>query len=474
MGELIHREAAVAPLPFVGERLTAAISGQVEIEHYHRYLLAREFCRDLDVLDVASGEGYGTALLAQVARTAVGIEIDAEVVAAARVEFRQPHLKYEQGDARNIPLPDASVDVAVSFETLEHFAEQEKFLSELRRVLRPSGLLIISTPDRDIYSSVNTPPNPYHASELTRAEFESALLQHFTFVSLASQRAIIGSVIISAARDAPVRAYEKRSDTLIEGDDNLMRAPYLIALASNAELPSLPHTIYVYRSDLDTDGKCRLAAEELCRAAETRSSESQRQLSEWREKITEWLKRDERVQVELRNAEVRIADLELKLAAVALDYHRRLERSLLEASANARSDAERLADQAKKNVHLQVEVSNLETQLLAAISRARDGQEREANASRVIASLERMIKHSEAGSRTLEAERDALNRQARELALRLTAIETSSAWRATGLLRRVGSRFPTFARAASRAAKIVWWTATLQIYHRYCIWRNRR
>ena len=72
MGELIRREAAATPLDFSGERLTAATSGQVEIEHYHRYFLAREFCRGKDVLDVAAGEGYGTALLAQVARSAVG------------------------------------------------------------------------------------------------------------------------------------------------------------------------------------------------------------------------------------------------------------------------------------------------------------------------------------------------------------------------------------------------------------------
>lgn len=76
MGELIRREAASAPRPFSGERLTTGMVGQVEIEHYHRYLLAREFCRGRDVLDVAAGEGYGTALLSQVARSAVGVEID--------------------------------------------------------------------------------------------------------------------------------------------------------------------------------------------------------------------------------------------------------------------------------------------------------------------------------------------------------------------------------------------------------------
>jgi ubiquinone/menaquinone biosynthesis C-methylase UbiE len=189
MGELIRREAAAAPLTFSGERLTAAVSGQVEIEHYHRYLLAREFCRGRDVLDVAAGEGYGTALLAQVARSAVGVEIDEATVAAARAEFERPNLRFELGDARALPLADDSIDVAVTFETLEHLAEQDVFLGELRRVLRPGGLLIISTPDRDAYSPTGAAPNPYHVLELTQAEFRGLLQRHFAHSAVAAQRA---------------------------------------------------------------------------------------------------------------------------------------------------------------------------------------------------------------------------------------------------------------------------------------------
>ena len=90
MGELIRREVASRPAVFSGERLTSTGFGQVETEHYHRYLLARDYCHGRDVLDVASGEGYGTALLAQVARSAVGIEIDTATVQSAAVEFARP------------------------------------------------------------------------------------------------------------------------------------------------------------------------------------------------------------------------------------------------------------------------------------------------------------------------------------------------------------------------------------------------
>src|SRR5213079_65208 len=75
MGEIFSRPAPAVPLPFTGERLTSELTGQTEIEHLHRYLLAREFCRGKRVLDVASGEGYGAALLAQVAAAVTGVDI---------------------------------------------------------------------------------------------------------------------------------------------------------------------------------------------------------------------------------------------------------------------------------------------------------------------------------------------------------------------------------------------------------------
>lgn len=146
MGEIFRHELPEKPLEFTGERWTTAARGQIEIEHLHRYLLARDFARGKDVLDIACGEGYGTALLAQVAHRVIGVDIDRPTVAHAATQYVRANLHYVTGDARGIPLASASVDLVVSFETLEHFAEQEMFLAEVRRVLRPGGLLVISTP----------------------------------------------------------------------------------------------------------------------------------------------------------------------------------------------------------------------------------------------------------------------------------------------------------------------------------------
>ena len=144
MGEIFRRERAEHPEPFTGERFTAAVTGQILVEHYHRYLFARSRVADLDVLDVASGEGYGAALLAQVARSVIGIEYCAATVRSSARNFPRCNLHFLQGDARRLPLADASVDVVVSFETIEHFDRQGDFLREVRRVLRPAGSFIVS------------------------------------------------------------------------------------------------------------------------------------------------------------------------------------------------------------------------------------------------------------------------------------------------------------------------------------------
>jgi len=246
MGEIFVWPKPSNPLPFTGERLTTAYGGQTEIEHLHRYLVAREWCRDKDVLDVASGEGYGTALLAQVARSAVGVEIAPEAVDHANNAYRANNLSFVVGDARSLPGPDATFDVVTSFETIEHFAEQRRFLSEIRRVLRPGGLLIVSTPDRDNYSPAESPANPFHVRELAREEFDALLRSYFAEVSVLLQRPMFGSVLFpnGASKAAPL-CFERRGDGHFEGSDNLPRPQYVVAFASSNPIPALPPSVYI-------------------------------------------------------------------------------------------------------------------------------------------------------------------------------------------------------------------------------------
>lgn len=236
-------------LGFTGERLASAISGGVEMEHLHRYSFARDFCVGLDVLDLASGEGAGSAMLAGVARHVTGVELDGETVEQARRSYVAGNLSFEQGDALDLPLPDGSVDVVVAFETLQHLPNQARFLAEVKRVLRPGGLLLVGRPDRHVHSGLGMPVNPHHRLELSRDEFDHLLRAHFANSTILAQRTLLGSVLLGGG--ARPRTYERRDDTTIEATSGVARAVYLVGVASDGPLPDLPASLYADRHPVD-------------------------------------------------------------------------------------------------------------------------------------------------------------------------------------------------------------------------------
>ena len=99
-----------------GERfIPGTMSGDVELEHVHRYRFAAQLGVNKTVLDIASGEGYGSAFLSQTAKHVFGVDISAPAVEAARKHYQHPNLEFLVGSCSNIPLGNASIDVVVSF-----------------------------------------------------------------------------------------------------------------------------------------------------------------------------------------------------------------------------------------------------------------------------------------------------------------------------------------------------------------------
>src|SRR5215470_10731138 len=121
----------MSELPFTGERFVPGVKGEIWVEHWHRYHFALRWAEGRRVVDVACGEGYGTALLARRAASVTGIDLSEEAIAHARGAYKElANARFECAPCTRLPLPDGSVDVAVTFETIEHIAEQREFVDE--------------------------------------------------------------------------------------------------------------------------------------------------------------------------------------------------------------------------------------------------------------------------------------------------------------------------------------------------------
>lgn len=158
-------------------------------EHWHRYRLVAPITAGKRVLDIACGEGYGTAALATHAASVTGVDISATAIAHATHAYSGlPNVRFSEGSCTAIPAHDQSMDVVVSFETLEHITDHDAFMREVRRVLVPDGLFIVSTPNKAEYTDARGYQNEFHVRELYQAEFESWLAAGFAHTRLLGQR----------------------------------------------------------------------------------------------------------------------------------------------------------------------------------------------------------------------------------------------------------------------------------------------
>jgi SAM-dependent methyltransferase len=149
------------------------------------YQRVRDYCAGARVLEAGCGEGYGAALLAGVARRVVAVDYDLSTIGHAARAYRLPALR---GNLVALPFADASFDVVCSLQTVEHLWDQPLFVRECRRVLRPGGTLLLSTPNRLTFSpGRDTPLNPFHTTEFAPAELRE-LLRGFAHVRLLGVR----------------------------------------------------------------------------------------------------------------------------------------------------------------------------------------------------------------------------------------------------------------------------------------------
>ena len=122
------------------------------------------------VLDIASGEGYGSNLISYYAEKVYGVDISESAIENAKLKYTRSNIEFLKGSTSNIPMPNNSVDVILSFETIEHHDEHHQMMQEFKRVLKTDGVLILSSPDKLNYSDKTGHNNPYHIKELYKDE----------------------------------------------------------------------------------------------------------------------------------------------------------------------------------------------------------------------------------------------------------------------------------------------------------------
>jgi len=228
-------------LEWTGERFLPWLDQSlIAYEHLHRYAYAATFVKGKRVLDLASGEGYGSKMMSDAGALSVtGIDIDDKAIEHAQSRYGSANVQFLKGSISTVPITDDhSFDVIVCFEAIEHIQDHDQLLQEVKRLLRPDGLFIVSTPNKLTYHDEARDENPFHMKELYFDEFQKLLTTYFRNVSFLGQRVHpssniwpIGTVNSPGIREVVVHRGESEFQ-FIPGDK---RVPlYFIALATDS------------------------------------------------------------------------------------------------------------------------------------------------------------------------------------------------------------------------------------------------
>jgi 2-polyprenyl-3-methyl-5-hydroxy-6-metoxy-1,4-benzoquinol methylase len=230
---------------FTGERL---IPGQVDVdllnEHLARYAFAVRLARGKRVLDAGCGAGYGSQELAQAAEQVIGVDVAAEAISFARAHYQQPNLRFEQASCIALPYADSSFDLMVAFEVIEHLENWREFLREARRVLAPSGQLIVSTPNKLYYTESRGAQgaNPFHVHEFEFEEFRDELKAVFPHVAMFLENHVEGVSF------QPHEAWETVEARVDSGAPEAGESHFFVAVCAQLPQAGSPTFIYVPRA----------------------------------------------------------------------------------------------------------------------------------------------------------------------------------------------------------------------------------
>jgi ubiquinone/menaquinone biosynthesis C-methylase UbiE len=227
---------------WTGERLETFIYTRDTIEHLHRYAIVNDYIKGKTVLDIASGEGYGSNLISKNALSVIGVDIDESTIKMASLKYQKNNLEFKVGRVDSIPVNDHSIDVVVSFETLEHHDKHQEMFLEIKRVLTSDGILIMSTPDKSYYSDKRNFKNVYHIKELYKNEFQDLISNNFKKSQILNQKYANGNSLIQEDNDNQLNSvFSGNYDIISEHDLDPL---YLISISSDVEISRQKSSIF--------------------------------------------------------------------------------------------------------------------------------------------------------------------------------------------------------------------------------------
>jgi len=312
---------------FTGERvIPGRVNENLFNEHRARYRFAARFAEGAQVLDAGCGAGYGAAELAG-ALSITGFDVSAEAIGLARANFSRPGVRFLQADCAALPFADASFDLVAAFEVIEHLDQWREMLTESRRVLKPQGLLLVSTPNKAYYAESRAAqgPNPFHRHEFAFEEFEAALSAVFAHVRIWTQN--LSETIVFAPVHPDSSALEAGGDAAPANANFFLAACSQSEFAHNDVFAWLPESgnllrqreHHIRKLEGELAKKDAWLAETL-RKHESLQREHERTLAELKER-NQWA---ERLNVELNQSGATIRDLQSE-AGERLKWIRDLE-----------------------------------------------------------------------------------------------------------------------------------------------------
>lgn len=170
-------------------------SNFASIEEYVLYLMhcadykkAQFVINKKNVLDIGCNSGYGTYILSKSCNKIVGVDVSKNAIDVAKQKYKKNNLNFQVIDGEKLPFGDNVFDIITSFQVLEHVADYDNYFKEILRVLKPRGVLLLTTPNAEIRVKPGMKPwNRFHVHEFRSDELSDILQKYFSSTSVFGQ-----------------------------------------------------------------------------------------------------------------------------------------------------------------------------------------------------------------------------------------------------------------------------------------------